>query len=383
MKDISIQTVKFFESVLSVSVDGILIVDESQNVIVVNDAFCVPFGYVHGDLLETNLYVWLERVDASLVQRWGRLISEVYLNGRCSNVEIAIPTKTGVEYFNVTASLLKQVQAQSVNVIISIWHNITALKQTEAALRQERDTLEVRVARRTAELAKANESLMIEIAQRKDMEKQIIRSLDEKVELLKEVHHRVKNNMQIICSLLMLQSSYIEDDKYKDMFRDSLNRIRSMALLHEKLCQSPDLANINIQAYILGLTNTIFSAYKVSNSVITLELDVDDIPFNIDTAMSCGLILTELISNSLRHAFPDNRQGTLKIALHRHVNGNFKLTVKDDGIGIPQGFDIREPNSLGLHLAVSMVENKFNGQIELKNNDGTEFCIIFKEILPQ
>ncbi|MBF0317422.1 MAG: PAS domain-containing protein [Nitrospirae bacterium] len=382
MKDISAHTVKFFESVLSVSVDGILIVDESQNIIVVNDAFCKPFGCEHGDMLETGLYVWLEHIDVSLVQRWNRLVSEVYRDGRCSNVEISIQTKAGIEYFNVTASLLKQVEGQGVNVIISIWHNVTALKQTEADLRQERDSLEVRVAQRTAELARTNEALMIEIAERKEMETRIRRSLDEKSVLLKEVHHRVKNNMQIICSLLMLQSNYIEDNNYKYMFRDSLNRISSMALLHEKICQSPDLANINIKAYILGLANTIFNAYKVNRSVIMLTLDIDEIPFNIDTAMSCGLILTELISNSLRHAFPNNRKGKLTISLHQNVSGDFTLTVKDNGIGMPKGFDFRNPNSLGLHLAVSMVENKLNGQIDLQSNNGTEFCIIFKEVLP-
>ncbi|KJU84483.1 signal transduction histidine kinase [Candidatus Magnetobacterium bavaricum] len=239
----------------------------------------------------------------------------------------------------------------------------------------------MRVAQRTAELARANEALLIEIAEREEMETQIRRSLDEKGVLLKEVHHRVKNNMQIICSLLILQSDYIKDNNYKDMFRDSLNRIRSMALLHEKLCQSSDLANINIKAYILGLANAIFGAYKVNRSVINLNLDVDEIPFNIDTAMSCGLILTELISNSLRHAFPENIKGEISISLHQNINGDFNLTVKDNGIGMPSGFDFRNPNSLGLHLAVSMVENKLNGQIDLQGNDGTEFCIIFKEIL--
>jgi PAS domain S-box-containing protein len=211
---------------------------------------------------------------------------------------------------------------------------------------------------------------------RKQAEEKIKRSLEEKKVLLREIHHRVKNNMQIVSSLLMLQSQNIEDAKYKDMFLDSQTRIYSMALIHEKLYQSESLAQINFKEYINGIVSNIFESYCIKSN-IKIDISVENIPIKIDYAVPCGLIINELVTNSLKYAFPDGRQGKIQILLKTNNNNMIQLSISDDGIGISKDMDIRNTKSLGLHLVTALAEGQLHGKIILNRERGTEFQIGF------
>jgi PAS domain S-box-containing protein len=217
-----------------------------------------------------------------------------------------------------------------------------------------------------------------DITERKLAEEQIKKSLKEKEVLLREIHHRVKNNMQIVSSLLMLQSQNIEDKKYKDMFIESQNRIYSMALIHEKLYQSESIAEINFKEYINGIVTNIFESYG-QKSNIKIDINVENILIKIDYAVPCGLIINELVTNSLKYAFPDGRQGKIQISLKSNDTNMIQLSISDDGIGIPKDLDIRNTKSLGLHLITALAESQLHGEIILNREIGTEFQIIFRQ----
>ncbi len=214
-----------------------------------------------------------------------------------------------------------------------------------------------------------------DITEHKRAEEKIKQSLQEKELLLREIHHRVKNNIQIISSLLSLQSHYIKDKAYSEMLRDSQSRIKSMALIHEKLYQSKSLANIDFKEYITTLVHSLFQSYGVSMGSILLEVEVEKISLDIDAAIPCGLIINELVSNSLKHAFPEG-QGKIRICF-RSVDDSKELIVSDNGIGIPESVDLDTTQSLGLHLVKILAEDQLDGKISLERSEGTTFCITF------
>jgi two-component sensor histidine kinase len=222
-----------------------------------------------------------------------------------------------------------------------------------------------------------NNELSEDISKRKQAEEQIKASLKEKEVLLQEVHHRVKNNMMIITNLLLMQSKQIEDEHYREMFNISINRIKSMALIHEKLYRFGDLAKVDFNDYLEDMIKTIFKSYGLSSRKVALKTDVEGVTFGVDTAIPCGLIINELISNSLKHSFPENMEGEIKVALHRNDKTEVKLTVSDNGIGMPEDMDFRNTDSLGLTLVIALVK-QLKGEIELLREKGTEFVITFK-----
>ena len=204
-------------------------------------------------------------------------------------------------------------------------------------------------------------------------------SLKEKEVLLKEIHHRVKNNLQIISSLLTIQAEKIKDHDALEYFKESQNRIVSMAIIHEKLYQSGDLARIDIAEYIRTLTNDLFHSYGVHSDVISLKINAKGNLMGIDTAIPCGLIINELVSNSLKHAFPAGKKGEISIDLSSHGNDHYVLNVSDDGVGIPENLDIDNTESLGLRL-INTLADQLDGSIVLDRNDRTTFRIEFSEL---
>jgi len=219
---------------------------------------------------------------------------------------------------------------------------------------------------------------LLDITQRKTAENEVKRSLNEKELLLREIHHRVKNNMQIISSLLNLQRSYIHDEEAANILQESQGRVKSMALIHEKLYQTSDLARINVEEYIQSLTMNLFHSYTV-NPGIKLSMDVSDLYFNIDTAVPLGLIINELVSNSLKYAFKDRDEGEIRISLLETAEpGKYLLLIRDDGTGFPHELDFAESHSLGLQLVNTLV-NQLDGEIEMITNGGTTFNIIIHE----
>ncbi len=204
--------------------------------------------------------------------------------------------------------------------------------------------------------------------------------LNEKELLMREIFHRVKNNMQVISSLLSLQCKYIKDEKYIEMVKESQDRIKVMALIHENLYRSKDLSNIDFNDYIKSLAKGLLLSYKMDTNKIALKINIETVFFAIETAIPCGLIINELISNSLKYAFPDGRVGEINISLRSLDKGERELIVSNDGVSFPKDLDFRNTESLGLRLVTNLVENQLHGKIELNNSKGTEFQIRFKEI---
>jgi PAS domain S-box-containing protein len=282
---------------------------------------------------------------------------------------------------------LLEIVAHQIEVAINNAQKADALRQSEDALRKANEELEIKVVKRTSELSSANEALQAEVTERRRAEKQIKEQLEEKEVLLKEIHHRVKNNLQVISSLLSLQSRYISDNEVVDIFRESQNRIDSMALVHEKLYQSKDMARVDFAEYVLNLTSFLLSSYKVNSKGIILNFNVDNVFLGVDTAIPCGLIINELVSNSLKHGFPSfgthteevTERGEVRIDLYSDNDNRFSLVISDNGIGFPQDLDFRNTKSLGLQLVCTLT-NQLNGAIELNRDGGTKFIITFSEL---
>ena len=251
------------------------------------------------------------------------------------------------------------------------------------------------------ENAKLYERAQIEIARRKEAEERLKTSLHEKEILLREIHHRVKNNLQVISSLLYLQSESIADPRLLSALQDSQNRVRSMALVHERLYQTEDLARIDLAGYIRDLAGHLLSSYNSGTHHVELILDADDVSLDVDTAVPCGLIINELISNSLKHAFPGRfqtqaggaaagrqavgegqesarhgRQDEIRIEVRKGQGGQLQLIVGDNGVGFPENIDFRNSPSLGLLLVNNLVR-QIRGTIELDGQGGTQFRIVF------
>ena len=218
-------------------------------------------------------------------------------------------------------------------------------------------------------------SIIRDVTERQRNEKMLQNSLNEKDMLLKEIHHRVKNNLMIISSLLNLQSRYIKDEESKNIFKESQNRARSMALIHERLYQSTDLKRIDFGDYIRTLSYDLYDTYVMDKTLVSLNVDVGDIMLDIDISIPLGLIINELITNCLKHAFLEGTSGKINIKL-QNLDNKYQLEVEDNGIGFPEDIDYKNTDSLGLRLITSLTE-QIDGEIELNNISGTSFKITF------
>ncbi len=221
-----------------------------------------------------------------------------------------------------------------------------------------------------------------DITERKQAEDEIRASLEEKEVLLKEIHHRVKNNLQVISSLLNLQLSQVKDRQAVEMFREGRDRVRSMAFIHEGLYRSEHLSTVDFTGYVRALTGSLFRSYGISSNTVALKISAGDAVLGIETAVPCGLIINELVSNSLKHAFPEGRKGEIRVGFHSERDNRFVLTINDNGLGFPADVDFRNAQSLGMQLVCTLV-NQIDGAIELHREHGTEFRIAFTEIAPQ
>lgn len=227
--------------------------------------------------------------------------------------------------------------------------------------------------RKTRALATMNRAMETEIEERL---KQLKASLHEKEILLKEIHHRVKNNLQVISSLIDLQADRLADPAVRSLFKDARDRVRSMALVHEKLYQSPDLAHAELGAYIRNVMDELFLAHGATSSKIRLRMELDPVLLPVDMAIPCGLILNELATNSLKHAFVGRESGTIAIELTCLDSGSVRLVFRDDGRGLPAEVDWQAAGSLGLQL-IRMLSRQLHGDLALHNGSGTTFELRF------
>ena len=275
--------------------------------------------------------------------------------------------------------------------------------KAQKALRKAHFELEQQVLERTEALSRTNGELRAEMDERERIENKLKKSLEEKEILLKEIHHRVKNNLQIISSLLNLQSRYITDEEMLDIYKESQNRVKSMAIIHEKLYQSEDLARIDFGDYVNSLVLDLFNSYGVDKSSTNLNIDIKDILLNINTAIPCGLIVNELVTNSIKHGFPEiisrksaNKNFVSPLDIYRannfitefdekneiaititKENGFYMMSVYDNGRGFPDDLDFQNTDSLGMQLVISLT-SQLRGTVELERDKGTLFKIIFK-----
>ena len=216
-----------------------------------------------------------------------------------------------------------------------------------------------------------------DITERKQAEERIHASLREKEILLREVHHREKNNLQVISGLLELQASSIGNPDLTGMLNQSQSRIQAMALVHEKLYASKDFARIDCAGYVGALSQDLFQSHKINPGKIDLIIQTDGVYVDINKAIPCGLVLNELISNALKHAFPGDRHGELQIIIREEKNTEMEIVVRDNGLGLPDDVNIHQPRTMGLNLVNGLVKKQLKGQMEVRRDNGTEIRIKF------
>jgi PAS domain S-box-containing protein len=215
-----------------------------------------------------------------------------------------------------------------------------------------------------------------DITEQKKAEDELKNSLKEKELLLKEVHHRVKNNMAVISSLLNLQAEKFKDPPVLNAFRDSRHRIRSMALVHEKLYQAKDLSKIEFSQYIKELSQQVSRSNEFQGAGIGVKVKANNIKLGIDTAIPCGLIINELLTNAFKYAFPNNRQGEIRIHMQMKENKSYELIVSDNGVGLAEHIDVQNTSSFGLNL-VCLLTQQLEGKVDVQREKGTRFIITF------
>jgi len=252
-------------------------------------------------------------------------------------------------------------------------------KLIEEELRKHREHLAEMVEERTADLRRANDELQREVAERKRAEERTRASLREKEVLLQELHDRVRNNLQVIASLLDMQTLYSQHDQARHALQESQNRVRAMAFAQEQLYRSPDLAEIDVAAYVEGIAGYLSGAFGNPAEAITVGIHTDGLFLDLETAVSCGLIISELVSNALKHAFPSGwpaERPRIWVELRPIDGRRFVLVVGDNGVGLAAGADPQEPQTLGLRV-VKMFTQQLGGRVEVGQESGTVFSIEF------
>ncbi len=216
--------------------------------------------------------------------------------------------------------------------------------------------------------------VMRDVTEKKEADEQLRASLREKEVLLKEIHHRVKNNLQVITSLLNIQTQYLRNTEAREVLDDVRNRVHSIAAIHEMLYESGDLSRIDFEAYLRQIASDLIAFYGIDGDRIRVVIDAQPVKLNISQAVPCGLIVSELLTNAVKHAFPDDRRGVVKVRLH--PDGECVLVVSDDGVGLPENLDPKRSGSMGLQL-VHLLTEQLPGTVEIDGSNGTRVTIRF------
>jgi PAS domain S-box-containing protein len=337
-----------YRTLTEASPDMIFVVDREDTIKFVNTSLLkllrLPYDQVVGTPRK-NLFP-PEIADSQSIN-----FKKVFETGKMLKTEEKIQFGTQELWVDTSSVPLKD-GAGNVTGILGIARDITERKKTEILLKQFNEELEEKVKARTEELNT---------------------SLEEKIVLLREVHHRVKNNLQILISLLNLQSRTITDPQVIAALKESTQRIRAMSMVHEKLYMGSDLAHIDFISYLSSLATSQVAFYGLSPGKVTLETTGENSMLDINTAIPLGLVMNELVSNALKHAFPGDRKGTIRIDA-RQMEGRLEISIADDGVGLPEGFDWKTAPTLGLRLVNILIE-QLSGTIECKKGKGTTFII--------
>jgi len=334
-RDALLESEEWFRTVFQTSPDSILIVDPQEQIIVdVNEGFVNSSGYsreevVGGSSLE--LGIWDDPGDRD------RFYEAIYEAGTIDGFELDFRRKDGSVGKGFLSAKILQHHGRP-GILINV-RDITSLMEAQAQLKD---------------------------------------SLSEKEILLKEIHHRVKNNLQVISGLLNLQAHHIDDPMSREIYKESQNRVITMALIHEELYQSENLGQVQFGDYIGNLCNNLMVSYGADRKRIDLKMDAVQSELVVDTVIPCGLIINELVTNSLKHAFPGEREGVITVTFRTLPDEQFQLTVSDNGVGIPEDVDINSTPTLGMQLVTVLVQ-QLGGTLEVGGETGTIFTITFKE----
>jgi PAS domain S-box-containing protein len=348
---------------LEEATDSVLIADANKNLMYSNNAIEMILGVSPAQAVGRSIMSLLfsDAADASMARVGLRQ------NGRWHG---EVQSRRGNEQVT-TEITIAAVHDDNDNetAFVSIARDVTDRKKVEAELEGHRVNLQALVDERTT-------ALKYEISENKAVQRELANSLKEKELLLKEVHHRVKNNMQVISSLLNIQAETVADSAFTELLGESQQRIKSMSLIHENLYQSDNLLEIDFEDYINMLANSLHRFYSVPGVIVSLDIQVDNVALDIETAVPCGLIINELISNSLKHAFK-GREGKGQIYVHfRSVGCQYVLTIGDNGGGLPKDFSLDSTSSMGMEI-VTILTQQIDGKLNFENNEGAHFEIAF------
>jgi PAS domain S-box-containing protein len=356
------------------TIDYMSIYDGKGNIMLASRSLLKASGYEINDLVGNNISTLFDSLDNPINSD-----SKEFLD---KEIELSLRTK---DFKKIPTSVtITKVSSKTHNEYLYFLtaRDLRERKQFEEKLLAMQKSLEEKVSLRTIDLLNTNEKLRDEIKMRIDAENKISRALTEKETLLKEIHHRVKNNLQIISSLLYLQSQRTTDPTSNQILQESQNRIRTMALVHEHLYSHNDFTQINFSEYIKNLYQFVSSNYSGTNGLPQVNFELDEVSLPLELTIPLGLILNELFTNSLKYAFRDHlgfridKQNHIHIRLSNSGNDNFLLTVGDNGVGLPENID--NDNSLGLKLVQSLV-NQIDGKFEYKDGEWKEFIINFSK----
>jgi PAS domain S-box-containing protein len=359
---------ELYKSVVEDQTDLICRFTPDGTVTFVNEAYCNYFGK---GAIGNSFMLFAPGEDQYKLKRFLKFFS------RENPVKVIENSKTmpdGIQWWQWFNKALFDQQGH-ITEFQAVGRDITEYKRIEEILTKKNQELKTKIKDKSNELIKARETIKSEINKFKKLEKESESSIRDKDLLIDEIRNRVKQNMQMISSLTSLHSGYIQDQIMKK-FRDSQNQIKSIALVYENLYQTKDLKSIDLSEFIKTLTDDLLRSYGTGKDSVKSIINIKNIILDIDTAITCGLIITELFTNSLNHAFPKGQKGNIKIEVISEDNG-FKLIVADNGIGLPKNIDVQNSETLGFQLINTLVM-EINGKIKVDRSAGTKFIITFE-----
>jgi PAS domain S-box-containing protein len=363
-----------FRLVVEAAPNAMVMVDQTGKITLVNAQTEKLFGYGRDELLGQSVeFLVPERFRAAHPGHRARFFAKPSARPMGAGRDLYGVAKDGREIpIEIGLNPIRMTERQFVLASII---DITERKQVEQVLLDLNAELERRVATRTAELE-------VEVTERRRAEQVIRTALEEKRTLLEEIHHRVKNNLQVICSLLELQGACANNQEDVTMFQECQNRVRTMAMVHERLYRSQNLASVDFGEHVRDLVSMLANTYRQAAAQVQVFTEAESVQLQLETAIPAGLIVNELVSNALKHAFPNGRRGTLKVSFHSPMPGQLLLSVEDDGVGPSQGARLDQGRSLGLRM-VRDLTRQIRGTLEIRQTGGTLFALSFPVAKPR